>query len=279
MHAFLKDFTELLEPRCSRVEENGNITNGNDDDNIFRNDLKSLMMKYATTANTNTTCGTNDKKTIILPLIQHANIGIYDESELLPSLLTKYTNHYHNDKLNMYIASPYISFMKPLILSFLDFLRNNSNNSLTIIAPSPYSHGFHNATGIKSIVPKLHIESQNNIMNNMKANIYNCNDNILRLLEFNREKWTFHSKGIWIFDKDNSKIPFLSYIGSSNFGQRSWQRDFELGFLIISNDSGISNNLIEECKHLLKYTKDSTNTDNKNPYIIKFIMKIVRSFI
>jgi CDP-diacylglycerol--glycerol-3-phosphate 3-phosphatidyltransferase len=290
---FLRDFTMLLESQCSRVEYDGIKVNINSNDDDFKYNLKKLIINYNTNDESNS--NNNLHRMIILPLIQHSKIGINDESELLPMIINTFTSTSH--KLSMYIASPYISFMKELISSFMYFMNNNNNNNntLTIIAPGQSSHGFHNAKGIKSIVPKLHMEYQKNIVDIMKTNINNNNqqdnDNF-KLIEFNREKWTFHSKGIWIFDHNNNdngnQLSYMSYIGSSNFGQRSWQRDFEIGFIVISRENNVCNKLLDECKHLLKYTTTTTtnnnninnnNNNNNSSYLIKLSMKLFRSFL
>jgi CDP-diacylglycerol--glycerol-3-phosphate 3-phosphatidyltransferase len=291
---FLKDFTRLLEPQCNQVQSDGIIINSNGNDDDFKYNLNKLMIKYnRNDENTYNSNSNNLNRMTILPLIQHSKIGINDESELLPMIINAFTNT--SQKLSMFIASPYISFMNVLISSFVKFMNSNSNK-LTIIAPSPSSHGFHNAKGIKSIVPKLHMQSQKSIVDIMKANIFTGdqrNDDNFKLIEFNREQWTFHSKGIWIFNNDNKdngnsngrneQVSHMSYIGSSNFGQRSWQRDFEIGFIIISQDNDDCNNLLDECKHLLKYTnnsnRDGNNNNENSSYLIKLIMKIFRSFL
>ena len=75
-----------------------------------------------------------------------------------------------------------------------------------------------------------------------------------------RPEWTYHTKGIWLFpssmtessvsseDKEmkptsgkstskGNNATMLTYLGSSNFGERSWSRDFELGFVFATAEA------------------------------------------
>ena len=63
---------------------------------------------------------------------------------------------------------------------------------------------------------------------------------------FNRTGWTFHAKGLWLQRSDEDSDVFTSYIGSSNLGMRSWTRDFELGFIIVSRGGGNRNSKISD---------------------------------
>lgn len=49
------------------------------------------------------------------------------------------------------------------------------------------------------------------------VNKYN-QDHRVKLHEFSRKNWTFHSKGLWFYPKD-SRLPTMTAIGSSNFGE------------------------------------------------------------
>ena len=98
---------------------------------------------------------------------------------------------------------------------------------------------------------------------------------------------------------DDSVIPTFttfSYIGSSNFGHRSWQRDFELGFLLFTNNPTIKSKLQQECHKMMshchnnsytsiKYYKKSHSHNKKNlfslsyRYFIKFVTNSLRSYL
>ena len=52
----------------------------------------------------------------------------------------------------------------------------------------------------------------------------------VRLHEYQRQGWTFHGKGLWIYPpKEDTKerLPMATMVGSPNFGYRSVERDLE----------------------------------------------------
>jgi CDP-diacylglycerol--glycerol-3-phosphate 3-phosphatidyltransferase len=53
------------------------------------------------------------------------------------------------------------------------------------------------------------------------------------LYEYCKSGWSFHSKGIWFYEK-NKEFPSLCVIGSSNYNYRSFERDVESQFYIYS---------------------------------------------
>ena len=62
----------------------------------------------------------------------------------------------------------------------------------------------------------------------------------IELYEFKKDSWTFHSKGIWIYES-NKIHPNATFIGSSNYSNhlflydiRSFDRDLEMQFVIYS---------------------------------------------
>jgi phosphatidylserine/phosphatidylglycerophosphate/cardiolipin synthase-like enzyme len=61
---------------------------------------------------------------------------------------------------------------------------------------------------------------------------------ILNIRHFNEKDGPIHAKGLWFGDKKQDLIG--SYIGSSNFGERPWKRDFELGFLFYQRKQQVS---------------------------------------
>ena len=67
--------------------------------------------------------------------------------------------------------------------------------------------------------------------------------------------------------------PLLTYVGSSNFSERSWSRDFELGFLIHTTDRRVQSVVTEEYRQIMRHctshhgsdyvtNRDDDNNDN-----------------
>jgi len=66
----------------------------------------------------------------------------------------------------------------------------------------------------------------------------------LQVQEWQRIGWTFHAKGLWVFDKDDNMLE--CHIGSSNIGYRSDLRDFELQAVVVTKDDRLKQSLVAE---------------------------------
>ena len=104
----------------------------------------------------------------------------------------------------------------------------------------------------------------------------------LRFLEYLRPGWTFHGKGLWAH-VDESIIPFVTLIGSPNFGYRSVYRDLEAQVAMITTNKELSKQLIDERQRLLEYSQEVTEQtytgeDRKVPFWVLLIATFMRDF-
>lgn len=76
--------------------------------------------------------------------------------------------------------------------------------------------------------------------------------NRINLLEFERNGWTYHAKGLWYY-LPHEKLPSLTVIGSSNFGERSVNRDLEAQICLVTTNDRLKNQLQTECDHLYSH--------------------------
>jgi phosphatidylserine/phosphatidylglycerophosphate/cardiolipin synthase-like enzyme len=176
----------------------------------------------------------------------------------------------------------------------------NEGGKVEVIGPSESAHGFANARGPKRYIPDLHREAfQSTLQDLLNQSTWSTTfsrklmgDTWTENFSFTayaRNNWTYHSKGLWwqkerVRDKSDNKIDGNDgdselqsgcYIGSSNFGIRSWTRDFELGFLFSTvtpstvNAHGVPNNsartssvFVEDLKNLQRFTTTDKRTKN-----------------
>jgi phosphatidylserine/phosphatidylglycerophosphate/cardiolipin synthase-like enzyme len=128
-----------------------------------------------------------------------------------------------------------------------------------------------------------------------------------------RKDWTFHSKGIWLFSSStaskghqlnasNASPPIIinnstatdeqasktaaTYIGSSNFGERSCYRDFELGFVLHTTCPSLISQLSKECSRLEEHSKEYSMSLNEftssavtTKWYIKHLTRLLRTFL
>lgn len=74
----------------------------------------------------------------------------------------------------------------------------------------------------------------------------------INLFEFERNGWTYHAKGLWYY-LPRERLPSLTVIGSSNFGERSVNRDLEAQVVLVTMNENLQNQLQLECDHLYSY--------------------------
>lgn len=286
---YLEEFTSVLVNHCHRVTHSSVKAPTAEVDSLAA-ELKALNAPRATADD-----GSGDKMlkgSVMFPVIQHTMIGVRQEKRALLSVIGAVSRDQlvaegRTGPSQIKIATPYTSFksslMQALIRSGALAENLSDNNKATgakvcIINPSAQAHGFAGASGVKSLVPKLHqcafeqaIEDHSaggeseeerggagglvDLLRWMLSCIVKGISSYLRpaaaaateerkvlptIYEFSRGHWSFHTKGIWFYPPEQAaSLPSVSYIGSSNFGARSWTRDFELGFILASEEQEV----------------------------------------
>jgi CDP-diacylglycerol--glycerol-3-phosphate 3-phosphatidyltransferase len=182
------------------------------------------------------------------------------------------------------ITTPYPSFFEGLATYLGQFVGTKAvdaqrsldkSNSLEILIPAESAHGFHNGAGVKAWIPALHKAAASRTMDIIRR--FGGHDG-LRLYEYERQGWTYHAKGFWcnIFYSDpgpsnsiGKHYPdkVVTYIGSSNMGQRSWQRDFELGFVVHTTDKTLIKQTTDEYRGLKSFVTLLPSTINLFPKV------------
>lgn len=76
-------------------------------------------------------------------------------------------------------------------------------------------------------------------------------DHRISLFEFEKFGWSYHAKGLWYYLPD-SKLPNLTLIGSSNYGERSVNRDLESQICLVTVNKSLQKRLQSECDNLFK---------------------------
>ena len=109
------------------------------------------------------------------------------------------------------------------------------------------------------------------------------NNNKVAILEYFRGEWTFHTKGMWIYE--NQENPSLTLIGSSNYSQRSYKRDNEIQFYIYALCPKFKEKLQAENQRQFEHGKTITLNEIKNDSEVKLKMRhklifwILKSFL
>lgn len=94
-------------------------------------------------------------------------------------------------------------------------------------------NGFYGARGVMGNIPDAYTYIASSFYHLVKY--YNMQHRI-RLYEYYRNQWTYHVKGLWYY-LPNQTLPFLSMMGSSNFGELFLQCRLNLRVLLDSKTS------------------------------------------
>ena len=195
----------------------------------------------------------SDSSVSFLPLVQNRPVGLEGESAQLPALLCEGLRVLGGaEGYDVTIATPYPNFAPSLLRQLEASLAAGTARSLSIVVPSHASHGFARASGPRALVPLLHSHITHSTLGKLAEEGRRAQ---LRPLCYHRHGWTFHGKGVWMLPRDPA-APSVSYVGSSNFGLRSWSRDFELGFAVVARGERAKLAMSEEVANLHKYTSE-----------------------
>ncbi|KAH7650081.1 silencer-associated factor [Cryptosporidium bovis] len=196
----------------------------------------------------------NYKDCVLMLFFQLSKIKIESEESVLQKLLSIPDP----ESTSITIVSPYLNLPD----YFNKFLKGV--NSLSIISGVPLNPGKGILQGIRSLLLPIIYDDINQLFIHKLAKEENCH---IDYNEYNRQNWSLHFKGIYIYRKikkllgnaDGVKNTLLATtLGSSNYNERSKNRDFECSFVLIPPE----NHPLEDClnnelgnlrKHTIKH--------------------------
>jgi CDP-diacylglycerol--glycerol-3-phosphate 3-phosphatidyltransferase len=159
--------------------------------------------------------------TWLLPMFQHPELGVHEERHVLTQLFA-------DPDGALVVATPYTNFPD----DYVDALARRiaaSSAPTTFIVPSGRSHSFTTGRGLKALVPGIYLHREREIVRRLGL----AASDRAELLHYQREGWVFHAKGVWLM---NPKVT-ATVVGSSSFGARSVERDFDLSYLVVTADA------------------------------------------
>jgi CDP-diacylglycerol--glycerol-3-phosphate 3-phosphatidyltransferase len=168
--------------------------------------MKSLMKTYQT-RHPKPSSLSNDEA-LVLPLIQMGMFNInYDRD---------FNIHLYSNlplKSKLYLATSYFNMTKEYEKELIDNKREDT--IISLLTASPQANGFYGSRGISQYVPDGYTANEREFVENAERKC--SNDGQIQMLEYYRSKWTYHAKGLWLYE-ENSNHPILTCIGSPNFG-------------------------------------------------------------
>jgi CDP-diacylglycerol--glycerol-3-phosphate 3-phosphatidyltransferase len=186
----------------------------------------------------------NDIDTWIFPTLEMGQLNIHHDSIVTQRILSA-----ASDDSTFKITTGYFN----LTQKFMDTLVNECSANCDIIMAHPNANGFKGSKFPSSGIP----DAYTLISRQFHQQIVECEQkNRINLFEYEREKWTYHSKGIW-YKKREDESPCMTIVGSSNYGERSVNRDLEAQVCIVTANKTLQESFKKEYEHLERFTSNA----------------------
>ncbi|EAN34368.1 PLD-like domain protein [Theileria parva strain Muguga] len=223
------------------------------------------------------------------------------DEELCKDLMIKYRKSGHS----LILATSYLNFTKDysdLVTYMLNCKSSENMGSFYVLTSSPTANDFHNCTDSKRLIPKLYCHYQNLLLEYVfkRSPRYSKDkdeeENDSFYYEYHNPGYTFHHKGIWVFEgeipknakdltfeefKKSIKGPCAMLIGSSNLSRRSHNKDLEMNILVETNSVNVLDPLKYEAYILFSNAtpvKKST-TSKRSKLIYRIFAFILRQYL
>lgn len=179
--------------------------------------------------------------TWIFPLIEMGQLGLHHDSIVTQHL---FSNAIPNSRFNL--TTGYFN----LTQNYMDKIASDEcEASFDILMAHPNANGFQGAKGPAGGIPAAYSLISKNFLKKLIET--NQNERI-KLHEYERSGWTYHAKGLWYY-LPGSYMPDLTLIGSSNFGERSTNRDLESQICLVTTNDELRRQLQREYVNLKRY--------------------------
>ncbi|PHH93346.1 hypothetical protein CDD83_5900 [Cordyceps sp. RAO-2017] len=133
----------------------------------------------------------------------------------------------------------------------------------TVITAAPEANGFYQSRGVSGLLPDAYVLLARRFLDCVRGAGRGAD---ITLKEWRRGTagqpagWTYHAKGLWVTLPGDAH-PALSLIGSSNYTQRSYSLDLEVGALIVTRGRDLRARLADEQRWLQDHARAVTRDD------------------
>jgi CDP-diacylglycerol---glycerol-3-phosphate 3-phosphatidyltransferase len=199
--------------------------------------------------------------TWIFPTMEMGQLNVHHDSVVMRRILM---NAEPGSKLNM--ATGYFN----LTQSLMDTVVKNCEADCSFIMAHPNANGFKGAKGPAGGIPDAYTLLARKFLEQIK--LHGKADRI-SLLEYERPQWTYHAKGLW-YTPSGSSLPCMTVVGSSNYGERSVNRDLESQICLVTSNESLQRALKAEYDHLKQFAATA-----EGQLVSRFVPKWVRTVV
>ncbi|OCF42488.1 CDP-diacylglycerol-glycerol-3-phosphate 3-phosphatidyltransferase [Kwoniella heveanensis CBS 569] len=230
-----------------------------------------------------------DVDTWFWPVVQAGVLGVKEEERALGQVWKAVKDSYEGDteggRVSVDLTSGYFGLYQTYKKAVID-----SPASVNVIAASPKANGFYGSKGFSRLIPEGYtlLESRFHREAVRRGRAWDEEKGTgVRLKEWEKQGWTYHSKGLWLTPASSSSAsssekdaqaqaqahalipagahppasaqpskPFLTFIGSSNLSTRSLTLDTELSMVMMTSSPSLRKALGAEVKALDKHAVD-----------------------
>lgn len=202
--------------------------------------------------------------TWVFPFIEMGQLGIHHDSIVTENLFIRAIS---NSRINL--TTGYFN----LTQSYMDTIAMKCLSNLDILMAHPNANGFYGAKGPAGGIPAAYSQISKAFLEKL---IETKQNERIKLFEYQRSGWTYHAKGLWYYLPD-SYTPDLTLIGSSNFGERSVNRDLESQICLVTVNDELRRQLQREYVNLRRYCSPAED-ELQNRLIPKWVKTVVIFF-
>nr|XP_018267092.1 CDP-diacylglycerol-glycerol-3-phosphate 3-phosphatidyltransferase [Kwoniella dejecticola CBS 10117]OBR89250.1 CDP-diacylglycerol-glycerol-3-phosphate 3-phosphatidyltransferase [Kwoniella dejecticola CBS 10117] len=245
-----------------------------------------------------------DIDTWFWPVIQSGVLGIKEEEKTLVKVWNAVRRSFEHEQsenskdrsqvsekkqiqngVKVDLTSGYFGLYKEYKKQVLD-----SPANVDVIAASPKANGFYGSKGFSRLIPEGYTLLESRFYRDAVRRGREWTEEKaagIRLKEWEKSGWTYHSKGIWISPARSDAVtsdkitasstslsasasasanannssradtnPFVTFIGSSNLSTRSLNLDTELSLLLMTSSPTLRKSLAHEVRTINKDSKD-----------------------
>lgn len=189
--------------------------------------------------------------TIAFPSLQMGQLGIRHDQFVTQRLLETPKGS------SMAFMSPYFNVPSSLREHMMNAHGSSSlcEGDMEIYTASPEANGWYGASGPASYIVPAYSELERDFFNHIAKH---NQDHRIRIREYSRADWTFHGKGMW-YTPPGEALPAATLVGSSNAGQRSFDRDVEAQLVLITQDASLRARMQQERELIRTHTTPVTS--------------------
>jgi CDP-diacylglycerol---glycerol-3-phosphate 3-phosphatidyltransferase len=238
----------------------------------FAGEAKKRLQDFFTNAFEDQTKGAvvvnEDVDTWIFPTLEMGQLNVHHDSLVTRRIMSSAES---GSLLN--IATGYFN----LTQTYMDTLVNDCKANCSIIMAHPNANGFKGSKFPSGGIPDAYTLIARKFYEQMKKSFQH---NRISLLEYEREKWTYHAKGLWYHPSSNPSLPCMTVVGSSNYGERSVNRDLECQICLATTNPTLQKSLKSEYEHLLQFasTAESQLVSRLVPNWVKAVVFLFKKF-